>query len=135
MTDDFLGPRRPVDSIERLQPAELLARAIRGASRWRCEAPLIAILDRFCTLIGSEPRSHQVRRQWMAGGRAWLEELGETPDLLEAAFHEMDKDNLTIATPRSLISVGMRLKRGKYYGRGDSEEERRRYLRGSLVEE
>ena len=135
MIDDFLGPGRPADPIERLEGGELLARAIRGANSWRCEAPLRSILERFCTLMDSEPRSPQVRKQWVAGGRAWLEELGETPDLLEAAFHEMDEKNLTIATPRSLISVGMRLKRGKYYGRGNSEEERRRFLRGSLAEE
>ena len=134
MIDDFLGPRRPVDPIERPEGDELLARSIRGGSSWRCEAPLLSILERFCTLMGSEPRSAQVRKQWMAGGRAWLEELGETPDLLEAAYREMEEKELAIATPRSLITIGMRLKRGKYYGRGNTEEERRRFLR-DLAEE
>ena len=79
--------------------------------------------------MGEEPRSLRARKSLIAGARDWVEELGETPDLLEVAFREMDKQGLTMKTPRSCIAVGVQLRRT---GRG---QDAGRYLSQSLVDD
>lgn len=130
--DDFLGPRTTEvgDGANKVGTSEALARGLIHGQQWRAEAPVVAILERFTELVGEAPKSARLRKSWIAAARDYVAECGETPDLLEAAYWEMRKSLMTIATARSLITAALELRR-----RGANQEDRGRYLTQDLVDD
>jgi hypothetical protein len=75
----------------------------------RVEEHLRPILDCFQEAAGYEPKGF-IRQQWIAGARDWYSVFHEDTRLLRLAIDEMRQKGLTIASPRSCITVATNMK-------------------------
>jgi hypothetical protein len=67
-------------------------------------------LDAFEECVEYHPRAEAIRTAWMAGARAFTDEFGEDGELVKRAYRKMQNANLTVATPRSLITLARKLR-------------------------
>lgn len=75
----------------------------------KVEEHIRPILDTFQDLAGFEPHGF-VRTQWVAGARDWYSTMGADTNLLRLAVEQMREKQLTIASPRSCITVALEIK-------------------------
>lgn len=101
--DDFFGPRDPAKPGYRAKP-----------TNWpHAQERLRAVLDAFEEAVDYHPRAEAVRTAWMAGARAFTDEFGEDGELVKRAYRKMMNAGLTVATPRSLITMARKLRKSK----------------------
>ena len=74
------------------------------------EERLRGILDTFQECADFIPHE-ALRKQWIAGARNYVENVGERPDLIRPSIEYMQQRNLIIKSPGSLVTVALKLKR------------------------
>lgn len=79
------------------------------------EERLRGVLDAFQACAGFAPRD-QLRQQWIAGARNFVENVGERADLIAPAVDYMQKHDLLIKTPGSLVPVALKMRGNKPAG-------------------
>jgi hypothetical protein len=111
--DDFFGPRQTTDGSDMTnKPHKSGYRAV--PTNWpHAQERLRAVLDAFEEAVDYHPRAEAVRTAWMAGARAFTDEFGEDGELVKRAYRKMMNAGLTVATPRSLITMARRLRKAK----------------------
>ena len=83
------------------------------------------ILDAMQQEAGFNPVGH-LRKSWIWGAREYAENVGTDPEIVKAAIREMQKNGLSIASPRSLVTIALKLK-GHWKRDADSPASRQRY--------
>ena len=83
------------------------------------------ILDAMQQEAGFSPVGH-LRKSWIWGAREYAENVGTDPEIVKAAIREMQKEGLSIASPRSLMTIALKLK-GHWKRDADSPASRQRY--------